>query len=99
MIRLILSALALVIASTSFAADMPGGRYQQPAYYGPAPFGWSGVYLGLNGGYGWGSSDWSGTVAAGSVNPGGGLFGGTIGFNIQSGNFVYGLESDVAGSW
>lgn len=102
MIRSIFTACALAFAlvSPSFAADMPGGgRYQQePVVFGPA-FGWGGVYVGLNGGYGWGSSDWTGSVATGSLNPGGGLFGGTIGFNIQNGGFVYGLEGDVAGSW
>ncbi|HUL90512.1 MAG TPA: outer membrane protein [Pseudolabrys sp.] len=102
MIRFILSLCALLFAavSSSFAADMPGGgRYQDPAYFGPAAFNWSGFYLGLNGGYGWGSSDWSGSVATGSTSPGGGLFGGTVGFNLQSGAFVYGVEGDVAGSW
>ena len=73
MIRSIFTACALAFAlvSPSFAADMPGGgRYQQePVVFGPA-FGWGGVYVGLNGGYGWGSSDWSGSVATGSVEPG-----------------------------
>ena len=91
-------AIAFAIVPASFAADMPaGGRYLAPDF-GPA-FAWGGVYVGLYGGYGWGSSDWSGSAATGSVSPGGGLFGGTIGFNIQNGAFVYGLEGDVAGSW
>jgi len=100
MIRSVLStcAIAFAMVSTALAADMPaGGRYQE-AVFGPA-FGWGGVYVGLNGGYGWGSSDWSGSVGTGSVSPGGGLFGATIGFNIQNGGFVYGLEGDLSGSW
>jgi outer membrane immunogenic protein len=90
-------ALAFVMASPSFAADMPGGRYQEPAY-APA-FSWYGFYVGLNAGYGWGTADWSSSVTAGSTSPAGGLFGGTIGFNAQTGAFVFGLEGDVAGNW
>jgi len=89
-------ALALVMASPSFAADMPGG-YREP-YVAPAA-GWSGFYVGLNAGYGWGSSDWNSSVTAGSSSPSGGLFGGTIGFNGQTGAFVYGVEGDVAANW
>jgi len=89
-------ALAFVIASPSFAADMPGG-YREP-YAAPAP-GWSGFYVGLNTGYGWGTSNWNSSVTAGSSSPSGGLFGGTIGFNGQSGAFVFGVEGDIAGNW
>ncbi len=75
---------------------MPGG-YREP-YVAPAP-GWSGFYVGLNAGYGWGTTDWNSSVTAGSNSPSGGLFGGTIGFNGQSGAFVFGVEGDVAGNW
>ncbi|MGB8553003.1 MAG: outer membrane protein [Pseudolabrys sp.] len=90
-------AFALLVASPSFAADMPGGRYQEPVE-APA-YNWGGAYVGFNGGYGWGSSDWSGSFASGTADSGGGLVGGTIGFNVQSGPFVFGLEGDAAGSW
>jgi outer membrane immunogenic protein len=89
-------ALALLMASPSFAADMPG-RYSEP-YVAAAP-GWNGFYVGLNAGYGWGTSDWNSSVTTGSTSPSGGLFGGTIGFNGQSGAFVFGVEGDVAGNW
>ena len=90
-------AFALLVASPSFAADMPGGRYQEPVE-APA-YNWGGAYVGINGGYGWGSSDWSGSFASGTADSGGGLVGGTIGFNMQGGPFVFGLEGDAAGSW
>jgi outer membrane immunogenic protein len=90
-------AFAFLATSPSFAADMPGGRYQEPI--GAPLFSWSGVYAGINGGYGWAQSDWSGDFASGSADSGGGLVGGTIGFNIQTGPFVFGLEGDGAGSW
>ena len=75
---------------------MPRGRYAEPA---PSYFSWSGFYVGLNGGYGWGTSDWSSGVTAGSTDPAGGLFGGTIGFNVQNWGLVFGLEGDLAGNW
>src|SRR5262245_38768244 len=84
--RLILGAgaCALAFASVlpSFAADMPRGRYAEPA---PSYFSWTGFYLGLNGGYGWGTSDWSSGVTAGSTGPAGGPLGGTIGLNVTNG--------------
>ena len=89
-------ALAFVIATPTFAADMPGGY--RPAYVAPAA-GWSGVYAGLNGAYGWGKTDWSGGVTTGSNSPAGGLFGATLGFNAQSGAFVFGAEGDIDGNW
>jgi outer membrane immunogenic protein len=90
-------AVALPFASPSLAADMPG-RYGEPAYVSPA-IGWGGVYVGVNGGYGWGSSDWSGFGIAGSTSPSGPLFGGTLGFNMQAGAWVFGVEGDLDGNW
>jgi outer membrane immunogenic protein len=96
--RFILSAcaLAFAMASPSFAADMRG-RYQEPAY-APA-YSWSGFYMGINGGYGWGTSDWNSSLTSGSTSPAGGLLGGTIGFNMQAGGWVFGVEGDVDGNW
>jgi hypothetical protein len=31
-----------------------------PAYFGPTYANWTGFYLGINGGYAWGDSEWSG---------------------------------------
>ena len=91
-----LCAVALILAAPSFAADMPRGYRDD--YVAPI-FGWGGVYVGLNGGYGWGQTDWSSSATTGSNSPAGGLFGGTIGFNAQSGAFVFGAEGDVDGNW
>ncbi len=44
-------------------------------------------------------SDWSSGVTTGSTSPAGGLFGATLGFNGQSGAFVFGAEGDIAGNW
>ncbi|MGF9563657.1 outer membrane protein [Neorhizobium sp. JUb45] len=59
-------------------------------------FTWSGPYVGLHGGYGWGNGD----VGAFSENFDGGRFGGFVGYNWQMSNgFVAGLEGDVNYDW
>ncbi len=68
----------------------------------PAPVGWSwtGLYLGLNGGYAFGGSDWADSVTGGSTgnfNTSGFVFGGTIGADYQVGRWVLGIEAD--GDW
>ena len=57
-------------------------------------FSWTGFYAGINGGYGFGKSDWSGTVTNGSTKPKGALAGVTLGYNLQTGSWVWGLEGD-----
>jgi outer membrane immunogenic protein len=90
--------LAAGIALPALAADM-GYPPPPPPAEPILQARWSGFYLGLNAGYGWGTSDWTSSVTSGSTSPGGGLVGGTIGFNGQSGAFVFGVEGDLAGSW
>jgi outer membrane immunogenic protein len=89
--------LALAMASPSFAADMPG-RFPAPLSIAPA-FNWAGLYAGLNAGYGWGTADWNSSLGTGTSSPGGSLLGGTVGFNMQTGAFVYGVEGDIDASW
>ena len=45
-------------------------------------FNWTGGYIGINGGYGWGQSDWS--FFGGDAKPSGGLLGLTLGYNWQA---------------
>src|SRR3954462_6821265 len=87
---------ALTLLATSFsaqAADIP-----QPVYKGPRSvvsyYNWTGFYAGINGGYMWGKSEFSGPLGSGSISPNGWLAGGTIGFNYQTGSWVWGLEGD-----
>ena len=96
-------ALSLFAATpAAFAADLPAGPpAQAPAAYVPVVtpvYNWSGIYIGINGGYSFGSTDWSsptaGVVGTGTFNTNGGLVGGTAGFNFQSGQIVYGIEGD-----
>src|SRR3569832_384443 len=57
-------------------------------------YSWTGFYLGLNGGYGFGRAEFYGG-APGSFNAGGGLVGATVGYNWQTGPLVFGLEGDI----
>ncbi len=98
--RLLLAGIACVAlaASPALAADMPPSR--APAYR-PALvpyFNWTGVYVGLNAGGGWGGSSWESAAAfsTGRFNVPGGMIGGTAGANVQSGGVVFGLEGDIA---
>jgi outer membrane immunogenic protein len=83
----------LALAGTAMAADLPAPQpyYKAPAY-GPPPFSWSGFYLGVNGGGGFGTSTWD---TAGSRNITGGMVGGTVGYNYQINHFVLGVEGDI----
>ena len=91
-IALVGGLLATVLAMPSFGADLPRKAQR---YYAPAGFSWTGFYVGINGGYGWGTSNWSSTATTGNLKPAGWLGGGTIGYNLQTGPWVWGLEGDI----
>jgi len=87
--------LALSVVSAS-AADIQR-RQVMPAkapVYVP-PYNWTGFYVGINGGGGWGRSDFSAPVSSGAFNTSGGLVGGTLGYNYQIGQAVLGVEGDL----
>ncbi len=90
--------LALAAATMSAqAADLPARMpVKAPAYVPPQLYNWTGFYIGINGGGGWGRSDFSGPAfPTGSFNTSGGLVGGTLGYNWQTGPVVFGLETDI----
>ena len=96
--RLLFVAMASMIAgSRAWAADLP---VPAPAYYPavPAVYDWGGGYIGINGGYGFGQSQWSDALnpnsSTGNFNVSGGLVGGTIGVSGQWGAWVFGVEGD-----
>lgn len=97
-----------LLASHAQAADLPA---RMPVKAAPASVAvmpaWSGFYLGLFAGYGWGRA-----TATAPFDSSSGFFynflgasyrfdadgffgGGTVGYNIQSGALVYGLEGEV----
>ena len=88
--------LAMSVAAAS-AADLPRQRMmpaKAPIYIPPA-WSWTGFYIGINGGGGFGRSDFSAPFPTGSFNTSGGLVGGTLGYNYQTGNIVLGAEGDI----
>jgi outer membrane immunogenic protein len=92
----LLPAMALwgfAAAAPAHAADLSvAPLYKAPPVVAAPAYNWSGFYLGLNGGGGWGNSNWD---SAGSVNVSGAVVGGTAGLNWQMGHAVLGLEGDV----
>jgi len=93
--RLFLAGVALTaLAGAAAAADLPPGPapYYKAPVYAPPAYNWTGFYLGVNGGGGFGSSSWGST---GSFSLVGALAGGTIGYNYQIGGAVLGVEGDI----
>ena len=85
-------------AQSGVAADLPAA----PSYKGPmapAAYNWTGIYVGVNGGYGWGQQDplnlFTNRFDNVSMNLAGGMIGGTLGAQIQSGHVVLGFEADL----
>ena len=74
-------------------------------YEAPAPvavqqvYNWTGFYVGVNGGGAWGSQDPLNIITNRfdglSTGISGGLFGGTVGAQMQMGHVVMGLEADL----
>ena len=93
--------LGAALAQSASAADLS----MPPIYRGPPPayFTWTGWYVGLNGGGGWGQTNHTATVNAAGLPPvttnnfntSGWLGGGTIGYNYQMGQWLVGAEADL----
>jgi outer membrane immunogenic protein len=78
---------------TAAAADLTP-RYAPPPrapLYSPL-YNWTGFYVGINGGGGWGSSQWDGVD---KFDISGGMIGATVGYNWQFSQWVVGVEGDV----
>ncbi|MBM3607163.1 MAG: porin family protein [Alphaproteobacteria bacterium] len=94
------AAFGSLLAGGAVAADLPGRG--APASPGPVfspvqAYNWSGVYAGLNAGYGWGSFQRGTKGLIGSTS--GAALGATLGYNYQMGSFVIGAEGDLNKSW
>ena len=89
------------LVSCAIAADLPTRPAYAPAQImSPVPvYNWTGIYVGLNGGYGWGNQDPLNLITnrfdGASVGFSGGVFGATAGAQIQSGHVVIGFEADI----
>ncbi|WOJ89911.1 porin family protein [Methylocapsa polymorpha] len=112
MLRQILMASvgAIALAGSAVAADL---RAPAPApVYAPAPYNWSGLYIGGQIGYAWGnlnSTPYGFAAPAGplgtfllsgpfSGNPQGVIGGVHLGYNLQINQWLLGLEGDVDGT-
>ena len=104
MVRLLGVLCALIgISGAALAADLPPSPPRVPAVYVPAVlpvYNWAGVYVGINGGWGWGNAKYTANAVGtfpgttGSLSDNGGVVGGTLGVNWQSDWFVFGVEGD-----
>jgi outer membrane immunogenic protein len=85
------------------AADIGRQYVTKAPVTAPIPYyNWSGPYVGISGGWGWGDSSHAVGVpgfalSSGDFNVDGGLIGLTLGFNYQTGPWVLGIEGDI--SW
>ena len=88
--------LAMSVIAAS-AADLPRQRMPAKAepVYVPPVWSWTGFYVGINGGGGFGRSDFAAPFPSGSFDTSGGLVGGTLGYNYQMDNVVLGVEGDI----
>jgi len=95
------TALATLLAApwAAHAADLPNRMPVKAPLVAPVPYyNWTGIYFGINGGGGFGSShqtDPNLRLANARVGISGGEVGGTLGYNYQLGNWVFGLEGDM----
>src|SRR4051794_17541191 len=96
-------AAAMVASSVASAADIPA----RPAEVAPAQvipqYSWTGLYVGVVGGGGWGTSHHSTKPIpidfSGDFDVDGTFAGGTAGFNWQAGALVVGIEGDLSAAW
>ena len=95
MIRTALATATAMVATLAFAAPVQAADWSYGArgpYTVNQPlnaYSWAGPYLGGNLGYNWGS------VSNNPTRPSGFMGGVQIGYNVQSGPLVIGLEGDV----
>ena len=90
--------LLLAGVAGAAAADMPvpQGAPVPPLIYRPAFYDWSGVYVGVNAGYGFGQASWIDiNGSTGNFNTNAFVIGGTLGANYQTGPYIVGFEGDI----
>ncbi len=96
------AAVAALLATPAMAADLP---VKAPPIVAPAPYNWTGFYVGGNLGYGTSTKHWNDIFATTgletgwlvSTKPDGFLGGVQGGYNYQVGRWVFGVEGQV--SW
>ena len=104
------TAISTLAFSAASAADLPVREAPPPVIQAVPIFTWTGFYAGVNAGWGWRNSDQEPVFLTGPGIPlgleGGALIfnnnddggftgGGQIGYNFQTGSFVWGVEADI----
>lgn len=91
-------AIASSYGAPALAADM---AIKAPPIVAPPAFSWTGLYLGIDGGGGWGRETYIDNApllgTPQSHRPDGGIFGGVLGYRYQIGQIVLGVEG--TGAW
>lgn len=91
-----IGAAVVGLATSAVAADLPAQTYRAPPVVSAPYFSWTGLYAGLNGGYGMGKT----TDAFGNrTDMKGAIAGGQVGWQLQQEMFVGGFEGDFQASW
>jgi outer membrane immunogenic protein len=99
------AALFAIVSAPASAADLPArAPITKAPVMAPVLYNWSGFYIGANGGGAWSDKCWTFVqvapllpVSEGCHRADGGMAGGQIGFNWQTGAFVWGVE--LSGDW
>ena len=87
-------ALALFFVSMTVAVAQAGGGSLKDEPYRHT---WTGAYIGLTAGTGWGDSQFDDTVRSNPFDIDGFVLGGTIGYNLQlQRGIVIGVEADIS---
>lgn len=93
------TAVAVGLSQVAVAADLSQRPASAPMFTPTPVYNWTGIYVGLNGGGGWGRQDPLNLITnrfdRASVDFSGGVFGGTAGAQIQSGHVIIGFEADL----
>jgi outer membrane immunogenic protein len=84
------------LAQSALGADLPNRPVYKAPAVAPVPVQtWTGCYVGGNGGYGWSQKSWydyDPYTSQGSSSSTGGVAGGQIGCDYQTGAFVFGVQ-------
>jgi outer membrane immunogenic protein len=100
--KLMLATVSMIaLTSVTRAADIPAAMRAKGQMYSAEPVSWDGVYVGAIGGiarnttlFGDGTFLNSNTVTHLDNQKAGGALGGLLGYNLQWGRIVYGIEGD-----
>jgi outer membrane immunogenic protein len=93
---IIASVIAATVSGSALAADL---AVRAPIIAAAPGYNWTGIYVGVNGGYMWGQQDPFNVITdrfdSFSTSLSGGFVGGTMGGQVQVAHVVLGMEADL----